>query len=116
MPEAPLMPRILARRRDGMQVTYQLYLAPALACFRGHFPDFPILAGVVQIHWAARLFLDEFGLELDFSHMENIKFKRLVVPEMTVALRLDYDPGRKRLAFRYQVPEGESSSGRIYWK
>lgn len=116
MPDSRLLPRILSREREGYRVDYRIYLPEDLVCFQGHFPGFPLLAGVVQIHWAASLFLDEFALPLCFERMENIKFKRLVVPEMTVVLRLDYDPPRRRLAFCYRVPTGECSSGRIYWR
>ncbi|BCX80823.1 hypothetical protein MIT9_P0399 [Methylomarinovum caldicuralii] len=116
MPDPRPLPQILARRREDWRVDYRLYLPADLACFQGHFPGFPLLAGVVQIHWAAALFLEEFALPLCFRRMENIKFKRLVVPEMTLELRLDYDPERKRLAFRYRTGEGECSSGRLYWE
>lgn len=115
MPEAIVWPKIRWHERDRESLTLGLRLPRELAYFEGHFADRPILPGVVQIHWAALLFLREFGVNLVLQRMEVIKFKRLLLPDMEVRLRLDYDPGRLRLGFRYLAGPLESSSGRLYW-
>lgn len=88
----------------------------ALSWFEGHFPGCPILPGVVQIHWAASLFLQEYGDSLAFQGMEAVKFRQLLLPGREVTLEMEYDVARRRLAFRYLVEKSLSSSGRIYWK
>lgn len=115
MPEAIVWPRICWRERDRESLTLGLELPPELAYFEGHFADCPILPGVVQIHWAALFFLDEFEPSLVLERMEVIKFKRLLLPDMEVRLRLDYDRARQRLKFCYSTGASESSSGRLYW-
>lgn len=115
MPEAIVWPRILWRQQDQNRLTLGLELPRELAYFAGHFADCPILPGVVQIHWAAFLFLREFRLALMLQRMEVIKFKRLLLPAMEVKLRLDYDPERLRLKFCYLTGTLEHSSGRLYW-
>ncbi|MFN3919362.1 MAG: hypothetical protein ACK4JF_03615 [Methylohalobius sp.] len=115
MPEAIVWPRVCWRKRDRASLTLGLKLPPELAYFEGHFADCPILPGVVQIHWAALLFLGEFEPSLVLERMEVIKFKRLLLPDMEVRLRLDYDPARQRLKFCYFTGASESSSGRLYW-
>ncbi len=109
-------PDILGREKDGDQLRFELGLPRELVWFEGHFPGCPILPGVIQIHWAASLFLRETGHDLVFRHMEAIKFRQLLLPEMSVVLELEYDPGRARLAFHYSSASAEFSTGRIYWR
>ncbi len=116
MPDDPLWPQILERERAGDKTNLKLRLPGNLVWFEGHFPGCPILPGVVQIHWAAGLFLTEYELDRSFSHMEAIKFRQLLLPEMKVNLGLDYDPVRERLAFHYSTTSTDFSSGRIYWR
>ncbi len=115
MPEPIVWPKIRWRKRDRQSLTVGFKLLRELAYFEGHFADCPILPGVVQIHWAALLFLHEFESGLVLQRMEVIKFKRLLLPEMEVKLRLDYDPARLRLKFCYFAGAWETSSGRLYW-
>jgi 3-hydroxymyristoyl/3-hydroxydecanoyl-(acyl carrier protein) dehydratase len=46
------LPPILA---SGPGARFRLAMDPAHPAFQGHFPDFPLLPGVVQVDWAARL-------------------------------------------------------------
>lgn len=114
-PRARLWPQIRRRERSLHGLTLDLGLPRELAYFEGHFSGCPVLPGVVQIHWAALLFLREFGAELALARMEVIKFKRLLLPGMEVRLQLEYDSVRLRLAFCYRAAGRESSSGRLYW-
>jgi 3-hydroxymyristoyl/3-hydroxydecanoyl-(acyl carrier protein) dehydratase len=47
-------PRRFPRAASGASATYRLRVPPTLEHFRGHFPGFPILPGVVQLDWAVR--------------------------------------------------------------
>jgi len=65
-----------------------LEVSDALPCFRGHFPGFPVLSGVVQLHWAARLAACLFGLGPEVSEIRQLKFRRTVIPPCWLELSL----------------------------
>jgi 3-hydroxymyristoyl/3-hydroxydecanoyl-(acyl carrier protein) dehydratase len=85
-----------------------------LAHFTGHFPQTPVLPGVVQIDWAqhlARQLLPE--LPPRFCGMEVLKFQQLVRPGDRLQLTLRFDASRGKLYFAYRNGEAACSSGRI---
>ncbi|MHA6492235.1 AMP-binding protein [Pseudomonas borbori] len=85
-----------------------------LAHFTGHFPQTPVLPGVVQIDWAQqlarRLITD---LPPRFSGMEVLKFQQLVRPGDRLQLSLRFDATRGKLYFAFRNGEAACSSGRI---
>jgi len=108
-----LMPEIIAESRDGETVTFLLRVPPDLAHFAGHFPDLPILPGIVQVDWAVRLarrYLPELESSCDVN---NLKFLALVRPDAVLTLRLDYDASQGALQFNYRDEGRTYSSGRI---
>ncbi|MDP3813821.1 acyl-CoA synthetase family protein [Pseudomonas sp.] len=85
-----------------------------LAHFSGHFPQTPVLPGVVQIDWAqqlARRLIEE--LPPRFCGMEMLKFQQLVRPGDRLQLTLRFDAARGKLYFAYRNGEAACSSGRI---
>jgi 3-hydroxymyristoyl/3-hydroxydecanoyl-(acyl carrier protein) dehydratase len=106
-----LLPEILSATADGSTATYRIRVPPALEHFKGHFPGFPILPGIVQLDWAVRLARRHFaGLE-DSTGVDNFKCQALVFPdaELTLELRRE-DSG---LHFRYYDAQRTYSSGKI---
>jgi len=47
-----LWPDIISESCDGDSVVLKCFIPQDLDYFNGHFPQTPILAGVVQLHWA----------------------------------------------------------------
>ncbi len=115
MHEAPQWPSVQWRQKAHECLRLGLLVSADLACFEGHFPGCPVLPGVVQVHWAASLFLREYEYALLFRRMEAVKFVRLLVPTREVSLELKYDPQRLRLTFHYWAGDNDFSCGRIYW-
>ena len=116
MPETKLLPQILRVVKEDNRLTLHLKIPEDLVYFEGHFPGLPILPGVVQIHWAAELFLAHWQMPIRFQRMEVIKFRHLLRPAMEVELRLDFDADKRRLVFEYYLDQRQYSSGRIYWQ
>lgn len=85
-----------------------------LAHFTGHFPQTPVLPGVVQVDWAQqlarRLITD---LPPRFCGMEVLKFQQLVRPGDRLQLSLRFDAARGKLYFAFRNGEAACSSGRI---
>ena len=65
-----------------------LEVSDSMSCFRGHFPGFPVLSGVVQLHWAARLAACLFGFGPEVSEIRQLKFRRTVIPPCWLELSL----------------------------
>lgn len=92
----------------------QLQVPVDLAHFTGHFPQTPVLPGVVQVDWAQQLARQLIAhLPPRFAGMEVLKFQQLVRPGDTLQLSLRFDAERGKLYFAYRNGEAACSSGRI---
>lgn len=106
-----LMPHIESSSASGPSATYRLRVPAALEHFRGHFPGFPILPGIVQLDWAVRLGRLHFrGLE-ESGGVDNFKCQALVFPDAELTLELRRD--ETGLHFRYYDARRTYSSGKI---
>ena len=84
-----------------------------MACFRGHFPGCPVLAGVVQLDWVMQLAVAHCGCAQPSATDFSIKFRRVIVPGRPITLTLTHDAVRQRLDFVYRSGEHVASQGRI---
>ena len=112
----PLQPERLSVLQEGDQWQLQLAIPPDLAHFTGHFPQTPVLPGVVQIDWAIGLARELIAdLPPRFQGMEVLKFQQLARPGDRLSLTLRFDRERSKLHFAYRNGEGDApcSSGRI---
>ena len=102
-----------AVQRDG-EWLLDLEVPLDLAHFSGHFPQTPVLPGVVQIDWAqqlARQLIEQ--LPPRFVGMEVLKFQQLVRPGDPLQLALRFDASRGKLYFSFRNGDKVCSSGRI---
>jgi len=102
---------LLASWRSDDALHYELRVPPTLAHFDGHFPGLPILPGVVQIDWAARLAGREMPAVREIRSIEHLKFKAPVPPGAVLALRLAHDPVRGHTRFAFRCGGRECTSG-----
>jgi len=109
----PQEPEVLEQLEDQGEWSLQLAVPPDLAYFSGHFPDAPVLPGVVQVDWALSLGQQLLKLPGKFAGMEVLKFQQLVRPGDQVQLHLRFDPERRKLYFAYRNDSATCSSGRI---
>ncbi|MFJ4154335.1 AMP-binding protein [Pseudomonas sp. NPDC089752] len=108
-----LAPEVLEQRREGDELHLRLTVPLDLACFPGHFPQTPVLPGVVQIDWAIALAGELLDRERRFGGMEVLKFQQLVRPGDELALTLRLDIERGKLYFAFTCAGRPCSSGRI---
>jgi acyl-coenzyme A synthetase/AMP-(fatty) acid ligase/3-hydroxymyristoyl/3-hydroxydecanoyl-(acyl carrier protein) dehydratase len=80
--------------------------------FDGHFPQAPILPGVLQLQWAIQWARQCFGLRADVARIEVLKFQQPVLPgaELKFSLRR---ASPQTLQFAYESARGMHASGRI---
>lgn len=105
---------IIEQKMVENSATLLLKIDPEIAYLEGHFNDYPILAGVVQIDWAIYYGKKLLACHSVFSGMENVKFQQIILPNACVLLSLDWDKDKQKLYFSYTSAENNScSSGRI---
>ncbi|WP_153788030.1 AMP-binding protein [Pseudomonas sp. EMN2] len=106
-------PEVLEQAREGNQLQLRLAVPLDLPCFTGHFPQTPVLPGVVQLDWAIALAAPLLAANLRFAGMEVLKFQQLVRPGDTLQLDLRFEPDRSKLYFSYTRAGQACASGRI---
>lgn len=104
------LPRVV-ERESGVEELFILELDPEHLAFQGHFPDNPILPGVIQVDWAVRFGKEAFGPLGEFQGITKLKFTDLTRPGERVELFLTWDQESGKLGFRYQTSVGRKSTG-----
>jgi uncharacterized membrane protein len=107
--ELPTDPVVLGEHRDDEGVVIDLELPLDLACFAEHFPEAPVLPGVLQVGWALSLAAPRLGTSMTCRGMDALKFQRLLRPGDRTQLVLRHDTERGRLQFAYRM-DGEPVS------
>lgn len=82
---------------------------PDAIYFRGHFPTFPLLPGVVQLHFAHFFAQKFFNKILKISVVKKLKFSAMIFPGETVRLELHDAP--TQVAFSFKKGDTLCSSG-----
>ncbi len=106
--------RSIDRTESGAVV--HLHVPADLLHFQGHFEGFPILPGIVQLHWVAHWAAELFGRTAPPAEIARLKFRLPIPPDRTVALHLTHDPGRGSVTFRYASDQGDHASGVLKWR
>jgi 3-hydroxymyristoyl/3-hydroxydecanoyl-(acyl carrier protein) dehydratase len=92
---------------------FEITVPEQLFYLQGHFPQQPILPGVIQIHWAVQLAAARLGIESTFKGIEALKFHRVIKPLTPLKLTLEQAEKTGKLHFSYQSDLGVHSQGRI---
>jgi 3-hydroxymyristoyl/3-hydroxydecanoyl-(acyl carrier protein) dehydratase len=109
------LPKVLAAKTEADGVRLQIKVPNELRYFSDHFPDFPLLPGVVQIGWAEHFGKILFPIAAPFSHMEAIKFGKMIRPNDELDLRLEWKEAQGKLYFHYCAGPHTYSSGRMVY-
>ncbi len=109
-------PERLNRSSGDGWLELRLRVPENLCYLEGHFDDFPVVAGVVQLEWIHELAGELLGAPPAIARMEQIKFHQLLQPGQTFSARLDHDQERCRVAYVLQDGETRFASGRMVLK
>lgn len=101
---------------EQSQLLLQLAVPEDLTCFAGHFPDFPILPGVVQLDWVVALAALHLQLEGHVQSVERLKFMRPIRPGQQLSLELVFNAARQWLDFTYQYQGQVCAKGRCVYE
>ena len=103
--------RVLSRTVDA--ATLRIDIAANSPFFNGHFPQAPILPGVVQLDWVVLFGRELFDLPPRFVRMEVVKFQQIILPGASVDMALVFEEALGRLRFALTSERGAHASGRI---
>ena len=106
-------PEVVSVTRFEDRVELSLVMPAALLYFRGHFPNFPILPGIVQLDWAIQYGKHHFELGAVSPTTIRIKFRKPIRPNHRVTLSLKHLRMRGSVEFNYADAQGACSSGQI---
>lgn len=109
----PHGPEVLAQEQHDGETHLHLAISGDLVYFNGHFPQTPVLPGVVQVDWAIALGQALLDRPRRFAGMEVLKFQQLVRPGDQLLLTLRFDTDKGKLYFAYSNAGAPCSSGRI---
>lgn len=83
-----------------------------LSYFDGHFPEQPVVPGVVQVHWVGELAQRYFACQ-GFSALKKVKFNNTILPTAALQLVLKHDQKSHQISFEYRDSGQRYSSGVI---
>jgi 3-hydroxymyristoyl/3-hydroxydecanoyl-(acyl carrier protein) dehydratase len=119
MPETDLykltqsaFPPVISRIGAESQLSLLLEISTDLGWFHGHFPGQPILAGVVQLHWAVTVARTNFNLDHGPLDVSRLKFKNVVLPPTILELAL-HRVAANEVHFTFSSFSNQHSEGRL---
>jgi acyl-coenzyme A synthetase/AMP-(fatty) acid ligase len=93
----------------------ELWVSPTAPFFAGHFPQQPILPGVVQVDWLVWLSRVLLDIEAGFAGLEAAKFRRVILPGRRLTVSLWNDAANHRTRYEIRDRNAICASGRIVW-
>ena len=84
-----------------------------LAYFGGHFANFPLVPGGLEVQWVRDLVARFDWGRHSIVRVENLKYQQFVRPNDTVSAELKYDAEKGKLTFKLENGEAACASGRI---
>ena len=111
-----ILPEVNQIEENEDMLTLSLTISEDVYYFTGHFPDAPILAGVVQVHWALYYLNKHFNMKIsDYKTIDALKFQVIIAPNYQVKLCLT-KLNDSKFSFSYSSEHGSHSSGRVVYQ
>ena len=107
------LPEIDSLERAQGSLSLRFVVPATIGYFDGHFPDCPLLPGVVQVGWAVELARSHLALSRSFRALAGVKFMRVIQPGAQVHLMLSLGDDGRELSFAYESDGQACSGGRV---
>lgn len=100
---------------DHLSISIQCLIPQDLKWFEGHYPEQPVLPGVVQVNWASELAQALFSTDTthEFKGINSLKFNTMILPNTTLSLNLKNNTATGSISFNYSNESDRFSSGKI---
>ena len=105
--------KILKFRREPGVLTAKLLFPAVSDYFDGHFPDFKLLPGVVQVDMVLRLARNFLDAPKNLLKMNRTRFANPILPDVPVMVKINYDAGKVTFAFTSVDGETLYSNGSL---
>ena len=109
---AVLAPILLSETRGPRTLERELRVPADLAFLEGHFAGQPLVAGVVQLHWAMLAAADLLGTLPRVRALEGLRFRDILRPEQCFRLSLELSVARDLLRFELSAADAIFATGR----
>ena len=94
------------------QALLTLFIPEVLDYFCGHFPNYPVLPGIVQVNWVIEFVQSLFNIEsINIQKIDQLKFMRVILPNSKI--NLSFVINNQRIIFKYYNEDDYFSSGKI---
>ena len=111
--DSRMQPEILGVRKEGERLEVELRIPKDLACWPGHFPQYPIVPGVLQLQWVVEEIARWTGSTPQLTQVDVLKFKTPMLPGQYARLCITRDADATRFEFEIAQEEVVYSQGRI---
>ncbi len=108
----PVLDHFDASAGDGT-VVLALTVPGDCPWLEGHFPERPVLPGVVQLRWAIGAAGMLWPAMTTVTGVANLKFSAPILPPAAIELTLLRDTSRNRLGFTFRQGGRVRSQGRV---
>lgn len=109
-------PVVIEKRVTPPEAELDLAIPADLDYCRGHFPNAPIVPGVVQLKWAIDAARRHLGAGGEVVGVEALKFQRVLMPGAVATLTLTWVAEAHKLSFAYRSADARFSSGRLLFR
>lgn len=83
---------------------------------KGHFVNFPLVPGVVELQWAIDQIPQLLKQNFDIERIDALKFQQFVRPNDELTLTLTWDEQKSRIKFQIESSLGSCASGLLIGK
>ena len=104
---------LLHENAEAREYAFEGTVPLDLAYFGGHFADFPLVPGVIEVQWAMDLAARFDWGRKAVQHIENLKYQHFVRPHDTVQLTLRHDAAKNKIHFAIRQGDTPCASGRV---
>ncbi len=98
-------------KQSPAHLSLEILFSMKSGLFDGHFPDLPLLPGVIQAHLAITLFERYQGQKIQFGGFKAMKFFSPIFPGNRLQLDCDFAPQKGQMTFQYIAGEKIFSKG-----
>ena len=120
-PQFDILPQVISQtpleqHPIGLHTQIDFFVGRNILGFTGHFPQFALLPGVVQIDWASHYARERFPLIGGVVSVERLKFTCPIRPESAISLALTLRDSYVEFRYFHKITSDrtqEFSQGRL---
>lgn len=107
-------PQILEEQIKNGKIFQRCIVPDGLVYLEGHFPEIPIVPGVVQIDWVMQALKRVLNRDREKLQMEAMKFTNILQPGVEFFIEVKPMKIPEKYQFRLWSDQSEFSKGRIF--